>query len=311
MGLPSSTTADTLLSASGKKSGLKQGAAWKMGAQKTIECKHVDGGNVKLAVQVCVPHTWCVCVLGGEGMCAQAGCVASRLLALALPLCRGVHFDEPPHPAAAHCLPTKTLAQAVSKDGKSSQRLLMVLRVNETTTGSLAPLLAMKGEGGGELAVSGNSQCSHPPACLCGTCWPANPPTLPQQTQQRCCLFPNPFRSPCCTSCHPVVAHTNTPAGSGNERLLKGQGRASSSGSDDEGGAAGGTATTKAPHKGGKSFKGGDGGDSDGSGGGDKSEDGEDERRPARRRGDSPELHERLDSRWVGGVLNHMTGQEQ
>lgn len=52
VGLPSSTTADALLSATGKKSGLKQGAAWKMGAQRTIECRHVDGDSMKLAVQV-------------------------------------------------------------------------------------------------------------------------------------------------------------------------------------------------------------------------------------------------------------------
>jgi hypothetical protein len=52
VGLPSSTTADSLLSATGKKSGLKQGAAWKMGAQRTIECKHADGASMKLSVQV-------------------------------------------------------------------------------------------------------------------------------------------------------------------------------------------------------------------------------------------------------------------
>jgi hypothetical protein len=52
VGLPSSTTADELLSASGKKSGLKQGAAWKMGAERTLECRHLDGGRMKLAMQV-------------------------------------------------------------------------------------------------------------------------------------------------------------------------------------------------------------------------------------------------------------------
>jgi hypothetical protein len=34
--------------------------------------------------------------------------------------------------------------QAVSKDGKSSSRLLVLLRITETTTGSLAPLMALK-----------------------------------------------------------------------------------------------------------------------------------------------------------------------
>lgn len=49
--------------------------------------------------------------------------------------------------------------QAVSKDGKSANRLLLVLRVTETSTGSLAPLLALKGDisgnGDGELQVAG------------------------------------------------------------------------------------------------------------------------------------------------------------
>jgi hypothetical protein len=37
----------------------------------------------------------------------------------------------------------------VSKDGKSAQRLLLVLRLTETNTGSLAPLLALKSDAAG------------------------------------------------------------------------------------------------------------------------------------------------------------------
>jgi hypothetical protein len=44
----------------------------------------------------------------------------------------------------------------VSKDGKSSRHLLVVLRVLETTTGSLQPLLALRA-GGGSAAAAGGS----------------------------------------------------------------------------------------------------------------------------------------------------------
>jgi hypothetical protein len=52
VGLPNSTTGADLLSASGKKSMLKQGAAWKMGPPRSLDVSHVDGGNMKLQMQV-------------------------------------------------------------------------------------------------------------------------------------------------------------------------------------------------------------------------------------------------------------------
>jgi hypothetical protein len=53
VGLPSSATAASLLAAGGKKSGMKQSAAWKMGPKTDLDVKHVDGGPMKIQMQVC------------------------------------------------------------------------------------------------------------------------------------------------------------------------------------------------------------------------------------------------------------------
>jgi hypothetical protein len=55
--LPAGTGAADLLSASGKKSMLKEGAAWKTGPLRTCEAKHMDEAKLKLQIQV----------RGGEG----------------------------------------------------------------------------------------------------------------------------------------------------------------------------------------------------------------------------------------------------
>eukprot|EP00883_Tetradesmus_obliquus_P002715 jgi/Sobl393_1/12921/SZX78204.1 len=85
--LPAGTGAADLLSASGKKSMLKEGAAWKTGPVRTCEARHMDEAKLKLSMQ------------------------------------------------------------AVSKDGKTANRLTVMLRLLESTTGSLAPLLALRNAG--------------------------------------------------------------------------------------------------------------------------------------------------------------------
>jgi hypothetical protein len=50
--LPAGTGAADLLSASGKKSMLKEGAAWKTGPVRTCDAKHMDEARLKLQIQV-------------------------------------------------------------------------------------------------------------------------------------------------------------------------------------------------------------------------------------------------------------------
>ena len=52
VGLPRNTTGADLVSASGKKSMLKQGAAWKMGQPRDLNVTHMDGSTMKLQMQV-------------------------------------------------------------------------------------------------------------------------------------------------------------------------------------------------------------------------------------------------------------------
>jgi hypothetical protein len=117
----------------------------------------------------------------------------------------------------------------VSKDGKSSHRLLVVLRVTETNAGSLAPLLALRADA--NLSNAGAANLAK------------------------------------------AESDSDSEAGGdGNDGNNDG-GDGGGGGSDaDEGGGAGGGAPA-GPHKGGK-----------------------------KGRPDSPELHERLDSRWGGGM---------
>ncbi|KAF8055488.1 tmcC [Scenedesmus sp. PABB004] len=142
VGLPSSVGALELLGGSGKKGMLKEGGAWRMGQPRTLEASHVDGSPVKLQMQA-----------------RSAGAAPERPLAA-----RGG-----PAPAAVlHPRPSLRLAhatargaarraQAVSKDGKGSHRLLITLRLLEPSMGSLAPLLALRAAG-----LSGND--APPPA---------------------------------------------------------------------------------------------------------------------------------------------------
>lgn len=87
----------------------------------------------------------------------------------------------------------------------------MLLRVSETTTGSLAPLLAMKNEGGGELlAVATHSAATHLPACVARSGLPTCPPAA---TNPLAALLPltKAFLSPCCVLLVILSLHTPTP----------------------------------------------------------------------------------------------------
>ena len=64
------------------------------------------------------------------------------------PLCLASWLHTPSHtPQSIH------LPQAVSKDGKGTNRVLVLLRLLETNTGSLTPLLELKGN------LSGGCRC--------------------------------------------------------------------------------------------------------------------------------------------------------
>lgn len=52
LSLPSTATAADLLDKSGKKSQLKQGAAWRIGPVKNLEAYHTDLGALKMQIQV-------------------------------------------------------------------------------------------------------------------------------------------------------------------------------------------------------------------------------------------------------------------
>lgn len=131
MGLPADTSAPDLLSSSGKKSMLKQGAAWKTGPVRTLETTHMDEAPLNLQVQVGgdVAPTWLVTRARHHSTLSRSlpACLAPSLL------------------PATCCWP-----QAVSKDGKSSNKLLALVRLMDSSTGSLQPLLALH-----KAAVSG------------------------------------------------------------------------------------------------------------------------------------------------------------
>lgn len=79
-GLPAGTQASDLLSGAGKKSMLKEGAAWKTGPIRTCEARHLDEGTMKLQMQVS-STAWCAgnspwshsCNSGAAAMSRPAG----------------------------------------------------------------------------------------------------------------------------------------------------------------------------------------------------------------------------------------------